>query len=139
VLFPAEDDDMRACKNALKCSKAILEIMKKVINPIFKAHELPQISVRIGLTYGYALVVLYGNSLEKAHIDIIGSSISVASKILSIAKPNQVLVGEFIYNILRSSEFKVNLIEINLDPTNWKYLSHSDPESMYRVYEYIEN
>ena len=139
VLFPAEDDDVRACKNALRCSKVILQIMKEVINPIFKAHELPEISVRIGLTYGYALVVLYGNSLEKAHIDIIGSSISVASKILSIAKPNQVLVGEFIYNILRSSEFIINLIEINLDPTKWKYLSHSDPQSMYRVYEYIEN
>jgi uncharacterized membrane protein YvlD (DUF360 family) len=67
-LFPAEDDDVRACENALKCSKAILGIMKKVINPIFKAHELPQISVRIGLTYGIALVVLYGSSLEKAHI-----------------------------------------------------------------------
>jgi adenylate cyclase len=139
VLFPAEDHDVKACKNALRCSKVILEIMKEVINPIFKAHELPEISVRIGLTYGYALVVLYGHDLEKAHIDIIGSSISVASKILSIAKPNQVLVGEFIYNILRSSEFIINLIEINLDPTKWKYLSHSDPQSMYRVYEYIEN
>jgi class 3 adenylate cyclase len=91
------------------------------------------------LTYGYALVVLYGKNLEKAHIDIIGSSISMASKIVSIAKTNQVLLGESIYNILRSSEFKSNLIEINLDPTKWKYLSRSDPESMYRVYEYIEN
>ena len=139
VLFQAEDDDVRACKNALRCSKVILEIMKEVINPLFKAHELPEISVRIGLSYGYALVVLYGDDLEKAHIDIIGSSISLASKILSIAKPNQVLVGESIYNILRSSEFIINLIEINLDPTKWKYLSRSDPQSMYRVYEYIEN
>ncbi len=145
VLFPAEDDDMKACKNALKCSKAILEIIKKVINPIFKGHELPEISVRIGLTYGYALVVLYGHDLEKAHLDIIGSSISLASKIVSIAKPNQVLVGESIYNILLSSadhkDFLNNtkFIEINLDPTKWKYLSHSDPESMYHVYEYTEN
>ena len=30
-------------------------------------------------------------------------------------------------------------MEINLDPTKWKYLSHSDPESMYRVYEYRGN
>jgi hypothetical protein len=43
----------------------------------------------------------YGNSLEKAHIDIIGSSISLASKIVSIAKHNQVLIGESIYNILQ--------------------------------------
>jgi adenylate cyclase len=55
------------------------------------------------LAYGYALVVLYGKSLEKAHIDIVGSSISLASKIASIAQPNQILVGESIYNILISS------------------------------------
>jgi adenylate cyclase len=140
LLFPAEQDVAKACENALKCSTTILEIIKEVINPIFKAHHLPEITVRIGSTYGYALVVLYGNSLEKAHIDIIGSSISLASKIVSIAKPNQVLVGEPIYNILRSSEFISNKFkEIVLDPTKWKYLSHSDPESLYRVYEYTEN
>ena len=65
VLFPAEYDEIKACKNALKSSKAILEIIKEVINPVFKAHELPEITVRIGLTYGDALVVLYGNNLEK--------------------------------------------------------------------------
>ena len=129
----------------MDCSRAILEIIKEVINPAFKANELPEITVRIGLAYGYALVVLYGNSLEKAHIDIIGSSISMAAKIASIAKPNQVLVGEFIYNILTSSAKNNDslnngkFIEINLDPIKWKYLSHFDPESMYRVYEYLEN
>ena len=144
VLFPAEEDCTKACENALKCSTTILEIIKEVINPLFKAHQLPEITVRIGLTYGYALVVLYGNNLEKAHIDIIGSSISLASKIVSIAKPNQVLVGESIYNILLSSvgqyDFLNNsrFIEINLDPTKWKYLSHFDAESMYRVYHYTE-
>jgi len=136
VLFLAEDNSVEACKNALKCSRAISKIIREVINPAFKTHELPQITIRIGLTHGDALVVLYGHDLEKAHIDIIGSSISLASKIVSIAKPNQVLVGESIYNILRWSEFRSNLTEVNLDPTKWKYLSRSDPESMYRVYEY---
>jgi class 3 adenylate cyclase len=137
-LFPGEYDQSKACKNVLNCTTSILEIIREVINPAFKKNGLPEISVRIGLTYGYALVVLYGNNLEKAHIDIIGSSISLASKILSIAKPSQVLVGESIYNILLSSESISNskFIEINLDPAKWKYLSRSDPESMYRVYEY---
>jgi adenylate cyclase len=85
--------------------------------------------------------VLYGHNLEKAHIDILGSSISLASKIDSIAKPNQVLVGESIYNILMSSGSisKSKFIELKLDPTRWKYLSRSDPQSMYRVYEYTGN
>ncbi|MGB7957109.1 MAG: adenylate/guanylate cyclase domain-containing protein [Candidatus Nitrosopolaris sp.] len=137
-LFPGEYDQAKACKNALNCTTSILEIIREVISPAFKENGLPEISVRIGLTYGYALVVLYGNSLEKAYIDIISSSISLASKIVSIAKPNQVLVVESIYNILLSSESISNskFIEINLDPTKWKYLSRSDPESMYRVYEY---
>src|ERR1700730_952814 len=39
VVFPAESDSIKACKNALKCSKAILGIIKEVINPVFKAHE----------------------------------------------------------------------------------------------------
>ena len=141
VLFPAEDDSIKVCKNALKCSRAILEIIKGAINPIFKARGLPEITIRIGLTYGYALVVLYGHNLEKAHIDIIGSSISLASKIDAITKPNQVLVGESIYNILMSSGSisKSKFIELKLDPTRWKYLSRSDPQSMYRVYEYTGN
>jgi adenylate cyclase len=146
ALFPAEYDQVKACKNALNCSRAILEIIREIINPVFKANELPEITVRIGLAYGYALVVLYGKSLEKAHIDIIGSSISLAAKVASIAKPNQLLVGEHIYNILllsSSANHKDSLnngkfIEVNLDPTKWKYLSHFDPESMYRVYECLE-
>ncbi len=30
---------VKACKNALKSSMAILEIIKEVLNPAFKAHE----------------------------------------------------------------------------------------------------
>jgi adenylate cyclase len=145
ALFPAEYDRTKACKNALNCSRTILEIIREVINPVFNINQLPEITIRIGLAYGYALVVLYGKSLEEAHIDIVGSSISLASKIASIAQPNQVLVGEHIYNILHSSanngDFLANLKfkELNLSPTSWKYLSRSDPESLYRVYEFLEN
>jgi adenylate cyclase len=104
-----------------------------------------EITIRIGLAYGYGLVVLYGNSLERSYIDIVGSSISLASKIASIAQPNQVLVGESIHNILLSSVDNEDFLrtikfkEMNLDPTRWKYLSHSDPKSMYHVYELLSN
>lgn len=145
ALFPAEYDKTKACINALYCSRAILEIISEVTNPVFKANELPEITIRIGLAYGYALVVLYGKSLEKSHIDIVGSSISLASKVASIAHPNQILVGEFIYDILLSSANNEHFLrnvkfqEVNLDPRRWKYLSHSDPQSLYHVYEFLEN
>ncbi len=144
VIFPADYDKIKACKNALNCSAAVLEIIKNGINPIFRENELPEITVRTGLAFGPTLVVLYGKSLEKAHVDITGSSISLAAKIASIAKPNQVLVGELIYNIIVSSKDKGSLNEIKfkemgLDPIKWKYLSQSDPQSLYHVYEYLIN
>jgi class 3 adenylate cyclase len=144
VIFPADYDEIKACKNALNCSSAVLEIVKNGINPIFKENELPEITVRTGLAFGPTLVVLYGKSLEKAHVDITGSSISLAAKIASIAKPNQVLVGELIYNTIMSSEdkgflSKIKFNEVRLDPIKWKYLSQSDPQSLYHVYEYLIN
>ena len=144
VIFPADYDEIKACKNALKCSVAVLEIIKNGINPIFRENELPEITVRTGLAFGPTLVVLYGKSLEKAHVDITGSSISLAAKIASIAKPNQVLVGELIYNIIVSSKDKgslkkIKFEEVRLDPIKWKYLSQSDPQSLYHVHEYLIN
>jgi adenylate cyclase len=145
VLFPAEYDNAKACINALNCSKAISEIIKEAMNPAFRANGLPEITVRIGMAYGDALVMLYGNSLQEAHIDIIGSSISLAAKITSIAKPNQVLVGEFIYNILVSSATSKDFldssrfIELDLDPIKWKYPSYFNAESKFGVYEYLKN
>jgi class 3 adenylate cyclase len=143
VIFPAEYDQVKACKNALNCSTSILEILKKAVNPVFKENELPEITVRTGLAYGATLVVLYGKNLEKAHVDITGSSISLAAKIASIAKPNQVLVGELIYNIIADSKDKesdnIKFEEVRLDPIKWKYLSQSDPQSFYHVYQYLVN
>jgi class 3 adenylate cyclase len=79
------------------------------------------------LAYGDALVILFGKSLEKAHVDIIGSSISMASKIASVAKPNQVLVGELIYEIFLSkfsNKYFKRFREINLDQNKWNYTSN---------------
>src|SRR5918911_942953 len=59
ALFPEEYDRTKACKNALNCSRAISEIIKEVVNLVFKINGLPEITIRTGLAYGYGLVVLY--------------------------------------------------------------------------------
>jgi adenylate cyclase len=64
-LFPAEYDQVKACKNALSCSKAMLEIIREVINPAFKANGLAEITVRIGLAYGDALIVIIWKKSRK--------------------------------------------------------------------------
>lgn len=143
-LFPAEYDQAMACKNALDCSKAVLEIVRGIINPVFKTNGLPEIRIRTGLAYGDALVVLYGKNLGTAHVDIIGSSISMAAKIVSTANANQILVGELIYNTLLLSDredamyYKHVFREVNLNPDEWKYPSRHNHDNIYKVYEYLE-
>jgi adenylate cyclase len=93
------------------------------------------------LAYGDALEVLYGKSLEKAHIDIKGSSISMASKIASVAKPIQVLVGDLIYDIFIStfSNKYLKMFRDKFGPEQWNYTSHIKGGRRYRVYGYIED
>jgi adenylate cyclase len=143
-LFPAEYDQAKACRNALDCSKAVLEIIRGIVNPAFRINGLPEITIRTGLAYGEALVLLYGKNPETAHIDIVGSSISMAAKIASTAKPNQILVGELIYNILLlpnhedAMYYKHILREVSMNQEKWKYPSRFNNHNIYRVYEYLE-
>ena len=66
-------------------------------------HHLQQLmltlTVKIGVDYGDALVVLYGKSLQNAHIDLISSSMGITAKVASFAQPNEIVVGQSIYNI----------------------------------------
>jgi class 3 adenylate cyclase len=96
------------------------------------------------LAYGDVLVLLYGKNPDTAHIDIIGPCISMAAKIASTAKANQIMIGELIYNTLLSSGiedpmyYKSILREVSLDREKWKYPSRINTGSVYRVYEYLE-
>jgi adenylate cyclase len=143
VLFPAGHDPSKACVNAMSCSKTILDIIQNIMSPIFEEMSLPDIKVRIGIDYGEVLVVVYGKDVQKAHIDILGSAINIASKIASITQANQILVGESVYNILGQSKNEriylnnvVPLREITLDTAKWNYPSYLNVGSVYRVYEY---
>lgn len=144
ILFPAGHDRGKACINAIRCSKAIRNIIDKVISPMFEKAKLPDIKIRIGIDYGEVLVVVYGKDVQRAHIDIIGSAINITSKIASMTQASQILVGESVYNILMSQtnkgtcgNNKIHLREVRLDTLKWNYPSYLNVGSIYRVYEYI--
>ena len=100
AVFPSEFDTYKACEAAMCCAINISFIIRQCINTAFKIHGLPELTVKIGVDYGDALVVLYGKSLRNAHIDLIGSSMSITAKIASFAQPYEIVIGQAIYNIL---------------------------------------
>jgi adenylate cyclase len=135
-IFPAEFDTQKACKNALDCAGSIISVIRECINPVFTGNNLPGISVKIGLDIGISSVILYGKRLNTAPIDLIGPSISMASKITSAAQPNQILVGKSIYDtFLTDTSFRSKFSRVKMPYDKWNY-TDKPSGNIYELYAY---
>lgn len=67
------------------------------------------------------MIVLYGKNVEIAHIDIIGSGISITAKITALAKPNQILISENIFNTIEKVTKDLSLKKLDTENRNWDY------------------
>jgi adenylate cyclase len=74
--------------------------------------------------------VLYGKSIDRSHIDIVGSSISMAAKMIPLAKTWQIVIGQSMYE---KTDSKQNFTEMNVDQTTWTYIDEKSGSS-YKLY-----
>jgi len=138
ALFPSDFNPNKAIMNSLDCAQYIQQIIKNGINPVFQKNSFQEIAVKIGIEYGSALVLLYGKNLDHAHVDLIGFSISIASKITSMAYPDEIIVGENIYNNLGQDkkEYFLALYDYH---NKWNSVMKYNNNLKYHIYKYIKN
>src|SRR4029078_10234153 len=101
---PASENQMYIpCMNAISCACSMIRVIRQGINPILQQSDYPELKVRIGIDVGENVVVQYGWDtfrqdekivLKKPHLDILGYTISIASKITAIAQPDQIIRSE---------------------------------------------
>jgi adenylate cyclase len=84
----------------------------------------------MSIDYGDVQVVLYGKSIDRSHIDIVGSSISMAAKMIPLAKTWQIVIGQSMYE---NVDNKQNFREMNVDHTTWTYIDEKSG-SNYKLY-----
>ena len=132
-IFPADFDAQKACLNSIDCAKTMLKVLTQVINPVFY-NKLPPIEIKIGIDLGDSMVVLYGKNVDIAHIDIIGSGISIAAKITALAKPNQILISENIFETVLEVLKDISLKKLNIGEKNWDY-NNIKTNKILNVYE----
>lgn len=129
ALFPAEHDRQLACQSALNCGGTMLEVVRKCINPVLQSHSLQELKVKVSMDLGEVLVVLYGKSLENSHIDIIGSNISMAAKMLALVPSGRIIAGQEILDSLpEAARAGFTLV----DESAWSYVGPGG--SRYRLY-----
>lgn len=131
ALFPAEHDGRQACKRALECARMMHEVIKGAMAPALLSHGLPELKVKVSIDFGEVLVMLYGKSLENSHIDIIGSSISMASKMLAVVPADRIIMGQAVYDNLPEKETKM-LVQHDVDESMWSYVDQN--KKRYRLY-----
>jgi class 3 adenylate cyclase len=89
----------------LECGKKILEATE-MINAIFKKRKIAPIHYRVSMDYGPIMVAKYSTSSCR---DIFGPTVNVCSKINHLAKPDQLVIGSDLHQIVKKSkEYKFN-------------------------------
>jgi len=132
------------CSNAVNCARSMIRAVKEGFNPLLNQEGYPELGVRVGIDVGEVVVVQYGwnvqssgldndNStvMKKPHHDILGYTISVASKITGIAEPNQIVIGQYVYDALDKKQRYV--FKQLSTPEMWDYVS-SKTGKLYNLY-----
>ena len=132
--FDAEENDISAFENATNCAKSMISVIHKGINPILNQYDYPDLMVKIGVDYGQNIIVRYGADVKQSHVDIIGPTMNIASKIQGMAKPDQILIGSDVYERLNSDSQK-NFSHVVWNKDEWKYRSRLTGE-IYKIYEF---
>jgi class 3 adenylate cyclase len=133
--FNATDNTLLASDNAVNCAKSMITVIEKGINPILNQYDYPDLMVKIGVDYGQSIVVRYGANETSSHVDLMGPTMNIAAKIQAMAKPNQILIGQDVYQRIHPSTQKL-FKEIVWEKNEWKYRSRLTGE-IYKVYEYV--
>ena len=132
--FNAEDNTLLVSDNAVNCAKSMMTVIEKGINPILNQYDYPDLMVKIGVDYGQSIVVRYGSNETTSHVDLMGPVMNISSKIQGRAKPNQILIGQDVFQRIHPTTQK-NFKEKIWEKDEWKFRSRLTGE-VYKVYEY---
>jgi len=133
--FVAEALPLISVDNAVSCAKVMLDVIEKGMNPILNQYDYPELKVKIGMDFGQNIIVRYGSDRNNSHVDILGPSMNIASKIQHIAYPNQILIGEDVYKKLHPNTQK-QFNQVVWTQTHWKYHDR-ETGKLYPVYAYV--
>ena len=143
------------CINAINCARTMIKVINQGFNPVFGQYDYPELGVRIGIDYGENVIVNYYPYIDKIDdlskynykaiqknsnlisakkpvYDILGYTISIASKMTTYARVNHIIVGQLIYDVLSKEEQDYFSI-VNINPENWNYIS-DETGTIYKLY-----
>ena len=115
--------------NAVNCACSMIKVIREGLNPILNQYDYPELNVRIGIDLGENAVVQYGWETrvidgkvvsKKPQLDILGYTMSIATKMTALAKPDQIIIGQLVYDVLDDKQ-KSTFRLLPISPLIWNY------------------
>ena len=132
--FVAENNSLLTADNAVNCAKSMITVIQKGINPILDQYDYPDLLVKIGVDFGQNIVVRYGSDQKNSHVDLMGPAMNIAAKIQNMATPDQILIGNDVYERIHPSS-QDDFQEIIWKNDEWKYRSRLTGQ-IYKVFQF---
>ena len=123
---------LMASDNAISCAQTMIKIIEDGINPILNNYDYPDLFIKIGVDYGESMVMRYGNDKMRSHVDLLGPVMNIAAKVQNKAKPQQIMIGEDIFNKIHPSTQKTFELKV-WDEGSWNYRNRHTGK-LYPVY-----
>jgi len=123
---------LMASDNAISCAQTMIKIIEDGINPILNNYDYPDLFIKIGVDYGESMVMRYGNDKMRSHVDLLGPVMNIAAKVQNKAKPQQIMIGEDIFNKIHPSTQKNFELKV-WDEGSWNYRNRHTGK-LYPVY-----
>jgi adenylate cyclase len=131
-IVASQNDLYLRCINAVECGCTMIKVVRQGINPILNQSDYPELGIRIGIDVGKNAVVKFGWNtytvdgmvIAKApYFDVLGYTISIATKMTAFAKPDQIIIGQLVYDVL-DDEQKSTFRLLSINPNIWDYFSN---------------
>lgn len=118
--FLANKNSSLVANKVIKCAKTMNQVVENAINPILGEKHYPKLNVKITMDLGKCSVIRYGSDKRRSHIDIIGLTLNLAAKMQQLAKPRQIIIGEYVYSKL-SPKMKSSFKKMKTNHKEWKF------------------
>jgi adenylate cyclase len=130
AFFLATGDKYLPSINAVNCARSMIKIIQEGINPILNQYDYAEMNVRVGIDLGENVVVQYGwdsfnidgKKFKRPHFDILGHTINIATKMTSLGKPDQIVIGQMVYDVLDDRQ-KLTFHRLQVSADVWGYMS----------------
>lgn len=99
LAFGVLEDDTEHAFNAVSCA-VLIQRLAAQLNEQRRASRRPEVHFRIGINCGAMLAGNLGSD-ERMEYTVVGDAVNLASRLCSVARPDQIIMREELFNTLR--------------------------------------